>query len=906
MPFSATSFVGRRRELETIQALFARGSRIVTLFGAGGSGKTRVAQRYAELFANTETLFCDLTEAPTAAAVAGVFARECVIDLPPTRDPQEALDHVARVLAARSAILVILDNAEHVVALVADVVARLAARAPQASFLVTSRELLRVAGEVAVEVGPLGLPDDGDPSESEAVRLFVDRARSVRPDYLLAEPDAPLVAALVRALDGLPLAIEIAAARTGVYRPADLLAHLGGELGADLGVLATRTRAGPDRHRTIRATIEWSWSLLSPAEQHVFARLAVFHGGFSLSAATAVVDLATAGDRLESVVDVVESLLQKSLVRRLEESEDGLRFGLFETIRAFGAERLMVQDPQGVTRTRFLDHFARVAAEACESRTPVAAIDRRLEPDVDNFLAAHEQLLRTTPPRPNEALTIALALERVLRARGAASSVARLVTAVEDTARSSVDAKLLARALVARAEAQSAMGGTRASRRDLDAALALAESSGDEWSEGRSLGALAFLDALEDAADPFTQGVAHARFERALAIHRRSQDVAGEAKTLVRFGYAAFLRRRLDRGIPLFEEAIAAAVRSGDPALEALAHRYLAYVRFMRGDLEESMASFDRAIEAGTRMGKAFRPELLAQDRAIVWQELGRWDEARALYEEAIVAQRRDASDARLGRTLAYAASLSHEAGDHETALRRYEQAIELLRSAPTSFPILSALVRAFRATLLANAGDLGQAERDLAEVLDGRPTDESLRECVRVCRGHLDLARGRAALAAGDVARATAHVAEARACLGGAETDRVVFDDVRLARRLLERALEAFPTHLVLVADDGAWFRVAGKDRTDLGHRKRLHPILRALAEVRARGADEALSTEALFRVAWAGERAPSATKANRVRVAIATLRELGLRDVLVNREGGYAFARDVTVTLVRTTSDP
>ncbi|CAA9520147.1 MAG: hypothetical protein AVDCRST_MAG73-127, partial [uncultured Thermomicrobiales bacterium] len=323
LPAPLTSFVGREREIETVAALLRReGVRLVTLTGPGGVGKTRLAVRVAE-------------------EVAGEYPDGVVfVALAPVQDPELVLSAIAQVLGVRETgdqslaerlagalherrLLLVLDNFEQVID-TGPQIARLVAACPRLTALVTSRVVLRLSGEHDVSVQPLPLPEadsEAMTAETDAVRLFLARARAARAGFVPTDADTIAVAAICRRLDGLPLAIELAAARVAHLPPAALLARLEQRL----PLLTGGPRDAPLRQQTMRDAIAWSYDLLPAEEQALFRRLAVFAGGFTLDAAEAV-----AGDAALSVFDALCALVDASLVQRAdgpgERDPDGPRY----------------------------------------------------------------------------------------------------------------------------------------------------------------------------------------------------------------------------------------------------------------------------------------------------------------------------------------------------------------------------------------------------------------------------------------------------------------------------------------------------------------------------------------------------------------------------------------------------
>ena len=360
LPAETTTFIGRDADIAEVTARLDR-SRLVTLTGPGGSGKTRLALRVAAERADVFPGGVWLVELG-ALANGELVAREVANQLG-IRDESgaDATELIAASLARRRC-LVVLDCCEHLLDAVAPLVDRVLKAGDGARVLATSREPLGVSGESAWPVQPLSVPPRqvevsslASIEDFDAARLFVDRSNSMA-GYVATDRDAPAVAEVCRRLDGIPLAIELAAARTRVLTPADLASRLDDRF----ALLTDGARTALPRHRTLRATVEWSYDLLTPTEQAVLDRLSVFAGAFGLADAEAV-----CADETYSrfdVVDAVASLVNKSLVGRADSEAEAASYRLLDTIRQFGEERLAASPVADATHARHAAHYLMVAS----------------------------------------------------------------------------------------------------------------------------------------------------------------------------------------------------------------------------------------------------------------------------------------------------------------------------------------------------------------------------------------------------------------------------------------------------------------------------------------------------------------------------------------------------------------
>lgn len=388
-----SSFVGRRKELAEVRRLLGH-TRLLTLVGPGGTGKTRLATEFVrgrEARFPNPTVFVELGALTDGDRVVHAVARAAAVKL----DDAEPLASLTRQLGERPSV-VVLDNCEHLVAASAEVAARLLAECPGLVLIATSRERLNVEGEVAWTVPPLQVPQQGDDlaaaSASDAVSLFVDRARAVRPGFALNQGNARAVLEICRRLDGIPLAIELAAARMTTLSPADLHRRLDRRL----QLLTGGTRDQAPRQQTLRATIDWSYELLDLREQRLLQRMSIFAG----SPTAAAIEEVCGAPPLDgpAMLDTLTRLVEKSVVQAAA-GDAATRYRLLEAIREYGYEKLEAESLVDELRLRQLTRYRRLAAEAFEAdkRRGPSAEHALLWQEVDDLRASLEGGLTAQP-----------------------------------------------------------------------------------------------------------------------------------------------------------------------------------------------------------------------------------------------------------------------------------------------------------------------------------------------------------------------------------------------------------------------------------------------------------------------------------------------------------------------------
>lgn len=587
LPVPATPFLGRETELGDVCALLTRDEvRILTLTGAGGSGKTRLALQSAGALAE---LFPD-----------GVYW----VPLAPLRDPQLVLQGAAQAVGADDGLaehiadgrlLLLLDNFEHLSAAATDAAALLVA-CPNLRLLVTSREPLHVRGEHEYPVPPL--------APREAVDFFTTKARAVKPDFV---PDES-VPAICSRLDDLPLALELAGARVKALTSAQILERLEHRL----PLLTGGARDAPERQRTLRATIDWSYDLLTDDEQRLYARLAVFRGGCTLDAAEQIAD---------ADLDTLQSLVDKSLLRHNEG-----RYWMLETIREHAAERLDATGEAAELRRRHTNHFVDLAETAYPELTQEwlrggRAWSDRLEARIDELRAALDELERSGDTQ--RVLGMAGALTDLWAARGhAGEGLSRLERAL---AADHSPTESRARALEGAAGLAGLYGDTRAIRR---------------WA----------TEALE--------------------LHRAFDNPYGVASSLHTLGYAALEEADWDEGTRLLEEANELYAKLGGEHELLWGLRTLGFAASESGDLERGREIYEEALTRARALGsRAVEGTLLG---ALSWlaAKQERAGDALRLLRESLLVKREVGERSDVGEALCRSARVFAATGDELVGAR--------------------------------------------------------------------------------------------------------------------------------------------------------------------------------------------------------------------------------------------
>jgi predicted ATPase len=594
LPAQVTTFIGRERELSEVRALVAS-SRLVTLTGAGGCGKTRLGLQLAAGLLDGSgdgVWLVELAAVLDEDAVAPAICRALGIAAQPGRPVLETL---LDALALQD-VLIVLDNCEHLIGACAKAADAIVRRCPRVRLVATSREPLGIGGEAVYRVPPLSLPGPGESAlaaagSSDAVALFVDRARAQGTGLVVDEATAPLVVSICARLDGLPLAIELAAARLRSLS----LRGLADRLDQRFSLLTGGSRTALARQQTLRATVDWSYSLLHGAERSLLRRLSVFAEGFDLDAAEAVCSFGDLG--LSDVAGLLGSLVDKSLVVA-EPAGEALRYRLLETIRQFAAERLAGDGGEATAvAAAHCAHYLSVAETAAPHLTGPGQGSwlARLDTDQANLRRAAEHAAGRADGTA-QVLRLGVALRRYWMARSRDEEALALLTPALDRPEARADPELFGAALVTAAIAARYADVTAALRLG-DQAVKVARQLGTGRLLIESLAALGF--AYYFAGQP-ERGLPPGR--EAVERARQLGDDVLLGASLMEYLHCYALMDPAHAG-PLFTEAIACTLRSGDHLVAGFLLTNASVHALRAGDIPAARAYLQQAAQATQTIG---------------------------------------------------------------------------------------------------------------------------------------------------------------------------------------------------------------------------------------------------------------------------------------------------------------
>ena len=798
LPSQPTSFVGRAAELAELRALVSGGSRLITVTGPGGIGKSRLALQVA------------------AEALDGAGDGVWLVELAPVAEPELVARTAAAVLGVREEpgrpmldtladavgerhLLVVLDNAEHVLGGAAKLADALIRSCPHASLLVTSREPLGISGEHAFRIRPLAVPpaDLTAPAQLaafESVQLFGERASMNRHDFALSDDNAAAVAAVCVRLDGIPLALELAAARLGSLS----VPEISSRLDQRFRLLTGGSRTALPRHQTLRALIDWSYDLLNPQERTLFDQLSVFAGGWTLEAAEAVTSRADAGEW--QVLDRLAALVDKSLIQA-DEIQGSTRYRLLETIRHYAAERLTQRADSELEETRAAhrDHYlALVETADTHLRGPdEAAWLDRLEVEFDNIRAALAFSL-TDPDSAEPGLRLAAGLHRFCTMRGHSGEVLKALNILLDRPDARMPTRARARALTVGCHLLNYFGNDPAPTSMVSEALKIARSLADDAVAADALSQLCWLSfehgdlaaalaQIDDAVglaradgDPRLIAyilsrravfeseagdldAAYADNQEALTLSRAAGDTYRLAITLANLGFDEHAAGELGAARAHLQEASTLADNHGYQNMSTGLRQNLGVVDLMDADPRSARRLFLDSLDMARITGvKAYVPGALLGlalsvgtdgDAAVAATLHGIADEH---YEqagrgfEAIEAGLRDRDHARLRATLGDSAfDAAYTRGRTLSQADAIALATATAQPEPRAEPARTVPV-AGQDTADGPAGLLSEREREIVALLAGGATDAQIAErlflSTNTVRSHLERIRDKTA----------------------------------------------------------------------------------------------------------------------------------------------------------------
>ena len=724
LPRKLTSFIGREREIREVKQAVVE-STLFTIVGFGGAGKTRLALQVA------------------ADLLAHCLHGAWVVELAPVTDPTQIPQAVAAALGIREypgltlrdslmeylgsrELLLLLDNCEHLIGGVAEFVEAVIAVAPRVRILCTSREPLGIPGERVWRIPSLALPATGrranvaTVSQNEAVRLFVERARAVSPDFELTPATAPTVARICVRLDGIPLAIELAAARVRVLSVAQIAERLDDRF----RLLAGATRTALPHQQTLRAAMDWSYDLLTEPERALLRRLAVFAGGWTLEAAEAICgDDGLAGVGGEAILDLLSRLVDKSLVE--VESGTAPRYRMLETVRQYGWEKLRDANELVRFRDRHRDwciSLAETASRFLQGPQQKTWLDR-LDGERDNLRAALDWGLEAAP---NRALQLGAAVWRWTYLRGYLSIGADLTGRVLRAAPDPTPTRL--EALNGASVLMHATGDYARAQELAQETIALARTLEDP--RGAASARLVLASSALGQGD-FTRAGLLA--EQALAGFRTAGDRWGQALALSVLGDESVNRGEYERAMQLYEESVVIFREVGDAWGVAHSQRGSGFAARLQGDYDLAVsiqaASLAQARELGDRTGIGYS---LVQLGFLQWRQ-GDYERAAAVLAESLAVFREAGNQRGVADALSVLGLVEEYQGNHKQAEATINESLEIYRGLGSRIGIAS--VTGTMGRIVLREGDsrraVALAEESVAlfrELSDRRGTATSLR----------------------------------------------------------------------------------------------------------------------------------------------------------------------------------
>jgi predicted ATPase/DNA-binding SARP family transcriptional activator/class 3 adenylate cyclase len=724
LPLQFTRFFGREQEIARLQVLVSGGvvsgtepddhppltthhSPLITLTGPGGTGKTRLALEVADRLAQTyhgAIWFVALADIVDSGLIAGTILDALRVPRSPQREP---LDQVVEYLS-RQPSLMVLDNFEQLVEGGADLVQSLIERVPTLTVLVTSRQLLGLSAEREFPVGPLPTPHGPDTPEEltlyDSVRLFVDRAQAVMPHFQVSNHNAPAVAELCDRLEGIPLAIELAAARAQSLTPGQMLAQLDNRF----DFLASKKRGIEERHRTLRAAVEWSYRLLSPEVQRFFSHLSVFRGGWDLEAAEAVCEEPLALDYL--------ALLRDCSLLLTDDNGPRMRWRMLETLREYASERLAEAAEATAARKRHAEYYATLAEEARPELYGPRQTEwfDRLETEHDNVRASIDAL-RQDPMGGETGLRLSAAVSWFWYVRCHFAEGRKRYADCLAHPGAQTRTKARADALNGAGNLTDVQGDYEAARLLHEEALGIREEIDDKRGVAGSLNNLAIIAG---AQGDFERG--RSLLEKALKINRETGNRGWEATNLGNLGMVALHLGDLVAARAHSEASLAINEELGNT--NGIAHYLdvLGTLALKQGDCERARPLLESALTLCRKTGNREREASTLSSLGTLAQMQRNLSAAQSYHVASLALFREIGVPLGIAAETGNLGKIAFLQGDPERARACHEEALAILRT-------------------LGDKSGLAVSLRNLATVLfelgEVEASQESLLESLRLCR---------------------------------------------------------------------------------------------------------------------------------------------------------------------------
>tara|TARA_B100001989_G_C24550013_1_gene473722 strand:+ start:601 stop:4401 length:3801 start_codon:yes stop_codon:yes gene_type:complete len=661
---SMTPFIGRAEELQRLTQLFTEGHRLVTLLGPGGTGKSRLATEYGRAQIEQRdggVWFCDLTEAHNLRDLLSAVATPLQIQLS-NSNTNDAIQQIGYALRSRGDTLILMDNFEQVLQHAPQTLGVWMTEAPQATFLLTSRERLRLPGEHPFDLPPL--PED------EALELFKQRAKAVRADFEIDDSNRETLLHIVERLDKLPLAIELAAARVNILSPDALLDRLDKRF----QLLSSGRKELPQRQATLRGAIDWSWELLEDYEQETFSQCAIFQGGFTLEAAEAILD--SQFEDAPWILDRIEALKDKSLLRFWKPSHkwSDTRFGMYESIREYAAEKLKKSEQRDDLAKRHAAYYLKRGSELSQGVYQHGGVKKlhKLFEESRNIRGIYKRFKEDDPLLALQAL---LVLEPVYSMKGSRQDYLEMLRPLLSLDQKETKLEHI-KGFRIQAEILRRVGQVDEAHKTFAFALHAAKEQGHRAEEGDILNRVGNLTRLQGDK----QGAKDLHLE-AMKIFKSLDDKRGEAISLGHLGNIHRLLGHLDAAEEFHLRALSLQQETGDRRGEGIALGQLGNLYRIQGRLHEANRYYGLALKIHRELGDRNGEGIDLNNLGNLLMRQGRLREAEKHYKKALDIHRRSGDRRGEGIASGQLGNLYRMKGDFHKAEPLQRNALQLQRT---------------------------------------------------------------------------------------------------------------------------------------------------------------------------------------------------------------------------------